>query len=86
MFVTGVIPKLRMNTLASKTRRALLISIVLCICPSPLRAEPHLSAPVAVCYAWATNPDCNLYNKEGIPASPFRTDDWPGVTANEKWR
>ena len=31
--------------------------------------------PVAVRYAWATNPDgCNLYNKEGLPASPFRTD------------
>jgi sialate O-acetylesterase len=36
--------------------------------------------PVAVRYAWADNPDCNLYNKEGFPASPFRTDDWPGVT------
>jgi sialate O-acetylesterase len=36
--------------------------------------------PVAVRYAWANNPVCNLYNKEGFPASPFRTDDWPGVT------
>ena len=34
--------------------------------------------PVAVRYAWADNPDtANLYNKEGLPASPFRTDDWP---------
>ena len=33
-------------------------------------------APVAVRYAWADNPTCNLYNKEGLPASPFRTDDW----------
>jgi len=32
--------------------------------------------PVAVRYAWANNPECNLYNKEGIPASPFRTDNW----------
>jgi sialate O-acetylesterase len=33
--------------------------------------------PVAVRYAWADNPDdANLYNKEGLPASPFRTDDW----------
>lgn len=32
--------------------------------------------PVAVRYAWANNPECNLYNKEGLPASPFRTDDW----------
>jgi len=33
--------------------------------------------PVAVRYAWANNPTCNLYNKEGLPASPFRTDNWP---------
>ena len=33
--------------------------------------------PVAVRYAWADNPEgCNLFNKEGFPASPFRTDDW----------
>ncbi len=33
--------------------------------------------PVAVRYAWADNPvGCNLFNKEGFPASPFRTDDW----------
>lgn len=40
--------------------------------------------PVAVRYAWADNPVCNLYNKSGLPASPFRTDDWPGVTVNRK--
>lgn len=40
--------------------------------------------PVAVRYAWADNPDCNLYNKEGLPASPFRTDDWPLSTVNDK--
>jgi sialate O-acetylesterase len=33
--------------------------------------------PVAVRYAWADNPACNLFNKSGLPASPFRTDDWP---------
>ncbi|WP_207431207.1 sialate O-acetylesterase [Sabulibacter ruber] len=32
--------------------------------------------PVAVRYAWADNPDCNLVNQEGLPAVPFRTDDW----------
>ena len=40
--------------------------------------------PVAVRYAWADNPDCNLYNKAGLPASPFRTDDWPGVTKDKQ--
>ncbi|MDB5231020.1 MAG: Sialate O-acetylesterase [Chitinophagaceae bacterium] len=36
--------------------------------------------PVAVRYAWANNPECNLYNKAGLPASPFRTDTWKGIT------
>jgi len=37
--------------------------------------------PVAVRYAWADNPDdANIFNNEGLPAGPFRTDDWPGVT------
>ncbi len=39
-----------------------------------------VSTPVAVRYAWTKYPTCNLYNKEGLPATPFRTDDWPGVT------
>lgn len=37
--------------------------------------------PVAVRYAWKNNPEgCNLYNREGLPAMPFRSDNWPGVT------
>ena len=34
-------------------------------------------SPVAVRYGWAQNPQINLYNKEGFPAVPFRTQDWP---------
>ena len=37
--------------------------------------------PVAVRYAWADNPACNLYSKDGLPATPFRTDDFPLTTA-----
>jgi sialate O-acetylesterase len=40
----------------------------------------RVPSPVAVRYAWAQNPDCNLINGVGLPAVPFRTDDWPGVT------
>lgn len=40
--------------------------------------------PVSVRYAWADNPDCNLYNGADLPACPFRTDMWPGVTINNK--
>ncbi len=47
-------------------------------------SSPKVPQPVAVRYAWADNPDCNLYNKAGLPASPFRTDTWPGVTVNNK--
>jgi sialate O-acetylesterase len=39
--------------------------------------------PFAVRYAWADNPAANLYNGDGLPASPFRTDDWPGLTAGK---
>ncbi|WP_291861928.1 sialate O-acetylesterase [Marinilabilia sp.] len=39
----------------------------------------EVSNPVAVRYAWANNPDCNLINKEGLPAVPFRTDHWPAT-------
>ncbi|KHJ39394.1 hypothetical protein PBAC_03800 [Pedobacter glucosidilyticus] len=35
-----------------------------------------VAQPVAVRYAWSSNPEANLYNKEGLPAVPFRTDDW----------
>jgi len=45
--------------------------------------SPEVPHPVAVRYGWADNPACNLFNKEGLPASPFRTDDWPGVTAGK---
>ena len=40
-----------------------------------------IADPVAVRYAWGNNPDeANFYNKEGLPASPFRTDSWKGIT------
>ena len=44
----------------------------------------EVSAPVTVRYAWADNPVCNLYNEEGLPASPFRTDSWGGITVDKK--
>ena len=44
----------------------------------------EVSAPVAVRYAWAGSPECNLHNKKGLPASPFRTDDWPGASAGKR--
>ncbi len=39
--------------------------------------------PVAVRYGWGDSPSCNLFNKDGLPASPFRTDDWPGITGGQ---
>jgi len=42
--------------------------------------HPDIKNPVAVRYAWASNPVATLYNKAGLPASPFRTDVWLGIT------
>lgn len=39
-------------------------------------SSAQVSKPVAVRYAWANNPVCNLVNGAGLPASPFRTDSW----------
>ena len=47
-------------------------------------SNSQVAEPVAVRYAWADAPECNLYNGADLPASPFRTDDWPGITAHEK--
>jgi len=45
-------------------------------------ASPAVPEPVAVRYAWADNPaGCNLFSDAGLPASPFRTDDWPVIAA-----
>lgn len=42
-----------------------------------------IANPVAVRYSWANNPDVNLFNQEGLPAAPFRTDNWKGVTQHD---
>ncbi|NOT62142.1 MAG: sialate O-acetylesterase [Acidobacteria bacterium] len=47
-------------------------------------SSPSVTNPVAVRYAWAKYPEVNFYNLEGLPAVPFRTDDWPGVTMGKK--
>ncbi len=49
----------------------------------------EVKEPVAVRYAWADNPVCNLYGRipgdlDGLPVTPFRTDDWKGITAEAK--
>ncbi|MBT1690240.1 sialate O-acetylesterase [Dawidia soli] len=47
----------------------------------------QVSKPVAVRYAWDDNPGpLDLYNADGLPAVPFRTDDWPGITAGKRFQ
>lgn len=46
--------------------------------------SPEVKQPTEVRYAWAMNPTCNLTNGSGLPASPFRTDDFPATTRNAK--
>ncbi len=48
-------------------------------------SSPNVPAPAAVRYAWAGNPaGCNLYNQVGLPASPFRTDNWT-LPTQDSW-
>lgn len=42
--------------------------------------HPNIKKPLAVRYGWSSNPACNLTNRSGLPASPFRTDSWKGIT------
>jgi sialate O-acetylesterase len=41
------------------------------------------TVPQVTTQDWAANPVCNLYGGSGQPASPFRTDDWPGITVGQ---
>ena len=43
-------------------------------------SSPEVASPVAVRFGWESTAEPNLFNEAGLPASPFRTDDWPGVT------
>jgi sialate O-acetylesterase len=47
-------------------------------------SSPAISKPVAVRYGWADFPVVNLWNKDGLPAVPFRTDNFPMLTAGKK--
>jgi sialate O-acetylesterase len=47
---------------------------------SVIVSSPNVPDPVAARYAWQSFPKATLYNGAGLPAVPFRTDDWPGVT------
>ncbi|HWH68103.1 MAG TPA: sialate O-acetylesterase, partial [Candidatus Sulfotelmatobacter sp.] len=46
--------------------------------------SPEVARPVAVRYGWADYPVVNLWNRNGLPAAPFRTDDFPLITASKK--
>jgi sialate O-acetylesterase len=43
-------------------------------------SSPQVPHPVAVRYAWSDNPICNVFSAEGLPLTPFRTDDFPMIT------
>ena len=50
-------------------------------------SSENAGSPIAVRFGWAGDTSaCNLFNKEGFPAVPFRTDDWKTVTKNEKYK
>ncbi len=46
-------------------------------------SHPDVAEPIAVRYNWADNPQGNLYSEAYLPAYPFRSDDWPGITVDK---
>jgi sialate O-acetylesterase len=44
----------------------------------------EVASPKAVRLGWANFPVMNLWNKDGLPAHPFRTDDWPVLKQDAK--
>jgi sialate O-acetylesterase len=46
-------------------------------------SHPDVPEPIAVRYDWADNPQGNLYSEAYLPAYPFRSDDWPGITVDK---
>jgi sialate O-acetylesterase len=51
---------------------------------SVLVTSEEVAKPVAVRYGWAAVPEVNLFNREGLPASPFRTDLPPATSKPAK--
>ncbi len=50
-------------------------------------ARAGMARPVAVRFGWVDTPqEDNLFNRDGLPASPFRSDDWPGLTDGVKYK
>ena len=47
-------------------------------------SSPDVAKPVAVRFGWADCPVVNLWNQDNLPATPFRTDDFPLITAAKK--
>jgi sialate O-acetylesterase len=47
-------------------------------------SSPSVANPKEVRYAWQSNPAATLFNLAGLPAAPFRTDDWPGITESQR--
>jgi sialate O-acetylesterase len=47
-------------------------------------SSDQVADPVAVRYGWADNPVVNVFDNAGLPLTPFRTDDWPGLTIDAK--
>jgi sialate O-acetylesterase len=47
-------------------------------------SSPSVPNPKEVRYAWQSNPAATLFNGAGLPAGPFRTDTWPGMTDSQR--
>ncbi|MEI6810141.1 MAG: hypothetical protein WCN95_15590, partial [bacterium] len=72
----GVVPKLQRFAIAGDDKKWVWADAIV-DGSTVVVSSAEVQNPVAVRYAYSMNPaGCNLYNKEGLPASPFRTDAW----------
>src|SRR5262249_23698745 len=77
---TGDVPEVRGFAVAGSDRKFVVAQAKI-VGPDTVEVwSDKVEEPAALRYAWADNPVCNLYCAAGLPATPFRTDDWPGVT------
>ena len=51
---------------------------------SVLLSSPSVPNPKEARYAWQSNPNATFFNGAGLPAGPFRTDNWPGITETHR--
>ena len=82
--LAGRLTKVRAQAVSGRSCRAVAERLGIPEGDTVVLSAPTVPAPVAVRYGWGDDPLCNLVNRAGLPAVPFRTDRWPRLTAGRQ--